>query len=281
MTSYRLKSVLTLLALGLLSTNAGADGIATDGTAKPWPLQVESLQFARANASGFRNDSAAVASSVQSGAMAARNVNASAGAGIAGVVIGTLIVSAISRSGQDSEQLKPIKPLLDQVGTAALEKHIERWLRQHIPAMVQAQNSSSAVQGEISAAPTLVFDPSLKQVTLQLRLKIEPDGQRPLEEAFEAASRPIEGETVAPTYWSDNRSDKLYAEVDTLLKEVQRLFQQYHGKFPGELAKHQAIRYHNPIGAFYERGVVLASEADRIEYRSLGGVVKTVYGRLE
>ena len=203
-----------------------------------------------------------------------------AGAGLAGVLIGGLLSTAINSQRLQEQNNAPIRPILEKLDKDRVQKQLAESLRRILAddlLNVAWRNSLS----DISIQPLLTFEPSIARITLRISISSRL-GDDDILERYETISPPVSGsQSERMDYWTRNDMENLYAQLDGMSGELGRLLSSYRVQAVSPSHHHTAIRYHDESDVYYERGIVLAIDEDRIDYQSLGGIVKSVLGTIE
>jgi len=262
--------------------------LATSGSAAArFELQVDDsrLQTIEAPPTEAADMSGASAGAAAGLSSAAATPGYTPGAGIAGLVIGLGIAKGMANSSVRKHANAPYEPLRTVYAAHWRELSLRDSLLREWDAHASPEEARCTADPKhkcpatITLRPTFLLLSGARVLGISLEGKLK-DGRSTYATTVSFTSQPLP-ETVLSDindHWSRENLRAVGEEwekaVLTLVPLLQTELQRHQ---PPDRTPSEPIRYVNAAGLFYERGVLLSQDAQRITFRSLDGSITTAY----
>lgn len=258
--------------------------------------RLDSIDIVPTQGPDFSATSAGVHAGVQGAATAP---GYTAGAGVAGTVIGLLISTSMENSSVRKAANKPIDPLRVAYAThhefLGFEDSLEQAWTQHAPEQQRCTADAGTdpkkrarCETRLMLRPLLTLLPKARVLCVSIEAKLHDGSKRPQD----TRDRPLystrltflsEPAAVAQIdelneHWRKDDFQAIKREWSAALQTLMPLLvAELERREKAVQGDAQAIRYVNAGGLFYERGTILSQDEHRVVYRALDGSLSSVH----
>jgi hypothetical protein len=209
-----------------------------------------------------------------------------AGAGVAGSMLGVLIAKSIQDSSLRNAANKPVEPLRAAYAAQRSQLELESaltaaWNEHAYESQRCSPDDMTRCETRLTLRPVLRLLPNARILCIAIEAKVQDRKGRSLYASrFNYLSQPAVPTRIDELndYWSGDDFRPLIQEWSGALQTLMPLLaSELERREKPAAGTAQAIRYVNAGGLFYDRGTILSQDEHRVVYRSLDGDISVVH----